>query len=49
VTLQTVCSPTGMLGLNLARIRTVVFVLRSPHRLLANMDQYSGRDPLVLS
>ena len=48
MTLQTVRSPTGMLGLNLACSRTVVFVLCSPHRLLANTDQYSEHDPLVL-
>jgi len=48
VTLQTVRSPTGMLGLNLARSRTVVVALCSPRRLLTNTDQYSGHNPLVL-
>jgi hypothetical protein len=37
------------LGLNLARTRTVVCLLRSPHWLLANADQYLGHDPLILS
>jgi hypothetical protein len=49
VTLQTVRLPTGMLGLNMARLRTVVCFLCSPHRFLPATDQYSENDPLVLS
>ena len=38
-----------MHDLNMARLRTVVCFLCSPHRLLANTDQCSGNDPLALS